>query len=100
MFFIFDGILLYYHTAIEMFLPTDRLKLKCSILYKTKELLTVTKMYITVIIIIIIISIVTVMVVVIIIIIIVTIRIIKVFFIICIVVIKNIILRFRTSHRE
>ena len=36
-------------SAIDMTLLTDKLNLKCYVLYETKELLTITKIYITII---------------------------------------------------
>ena len=42
-----DDILLYYRNAIDMSLLTDKLNLKCYVLYY--ELLTITKNYITII---------------------------------------------------
>ena len=41
--------LLYYRNAIDMSLLTDKLNLKCYVVYETKELLTITKIYITII---------------------------------------------------
>ena len=38
-----------YHSAIGMLLLTDKLNLKCYVLYETKELLTITKMFIPII---------------------------------------------------
>ena len=40
---------MFYHNAIDKLLLTDKLNLKCYVLYETKELLTITKMYITII---------------------------------------------------
>ena len=48
-YFLFDDTRLFYHNAIDMLLLTDKLNLKCYVLYKTKELLTITEMYITII---------------------------------------------------
>ena len=39
----------FYNNAIDMLLLTDKLNLKCYVLYQTKELLTITKMLITII---------------------------------------------------
>ena len=47
--FLSDDTLLYYRNAIDMSLLTDKLNLKCYVLYETKELLTITKIYITII---------------------------------------------------
>ena len=70
-YFLFDNTRLFYHNAIDMLLLTHKLNLKCYVLYKAKELLTITKMYITIInILMFIISIATVIIVIIIIIII------------------------------
>ena len=38
---------MFYHNTIDMLLLTEKLNLKCYILYETKELLTITKLYIT-----------------------------------------------------
>ena len=48
-YFISDDTWLLYRNVIDMLLPTDKLNVKCYVLYETKELLTVTKMYITII---------------------------------------------------
>ena len=45
--FLSDDTLLYYRNAIDMSLLTDKLNLKCYVLYETKELLT--EIYITII---------------------------------------------------
>ena len=47
--FLSDDTLLYYRNAIAMLLLTDKLNLKCYVLYETKELLTITKICITII---------------------------------------------------
>ena len=47
--FLSDDTLLYYRNAIDMSLLTDKLNLKCYVVYETKELLTITKIYITII---------------------------------------------------
>ena len=38
---------MYYRNAIDLSLLTNKLNLKCYVLYETKELLTITKIYIT-----------------------------------------------------
>ena len=48
-YFLSDDTRLFYHNAIDMLLLTDKPNLKCYVLYETKELLTITKMYITII---------------------------------------------------
>ena len=48
-YFLSDDTLLYYRNAIDMSLLTDKLNLKCYVLYQTKELLTIAKIYITII---------------------------------------------------
>ena len=48
-YFLPDDTRLLYHNVIDMLLLTDKLKLKCYVLYETKELLTITKMHITII---------------------------------------------------
>ena len=40
---------MFYHNAIDMLLLTDKLNLKYYVLYETKELLAIAKMYITII---------------------------------------------------
>ena len=40
---------LFYHIAFDMLMLTDKLNLKCYVLYQTKELLTITKMLIAII---------------------------------------------------
>ena len=40
---------MYYRNAIDLSLLTDKLNLKCYVLYETKELLTIAKIYITII---------------------------------------------------
>ena len=47
--FLSDDTLLYYRNAIDMLLLPDKLNRKCYVLYETKELLTITKIYITII---------------------------------------------------
>ena len=44
-----DDTRLFYHNTIDMLLLIEKLKFKCYVLYETKELLTSTKMYITII---------------------------------------------------
>ena len=46
-YFLSDDTRLFYHNATDR-QTMDKLNLKCYILYETKELLTITKMYITV----------------------------------------------------
>ena len=46
--FLSDDALLYYHNAIDMLLQTVKLNFKCYVLYETK-LLTITKIYVTII---------------------------------------------------
>ena len=48
-YFLSDDTLLFYHNAIDMLLLTDKLNFKCYVLYETKELLTITNMYIIII---------------------------------------------------
>ena len=48
-YFLPDDTRLFYHNAIDMLLLTDKLNLKCYVLYENKDLLTITKMYITII---------------------------------------------------
>ena len=48
-YFLPDDTRLFYLNAIDMLLLTHRLNLKCYGLYETKELLSITKMYITII---------------------------------------------------
>ena len=48
-YFFSDDIRLYYHNAIGMLLLINKLNLQCYVLYETKELLTTTKMDITII---------------------------------------------------
>ena len=40
---------MFYGSAIDMLLLTKKLNLQCHVLYETKELLIITKMYITII---------------------------------------------------
>ena len=47
--FLFDGTLLYYCNTIVISLLIDKLNFKCFVLYENKELLTTTKIYITII---------------------------------------------------
>ena len=44
-----DNTRLFYRNTIDMLLLTHKLNPKCYVLYETKELLTVTKIYITII---------------------------------------------------
>ena len=46
-YFLSDDTPLLYHNPIDMLLLTAKLNLKCYVLYETKELLTITNMYIT-----------------------------------------------------
>ena len=48
-YFLYDDTRLFCHNAIDMLLVNDKLKLKCYVLYETKELLTITKVYIAII---------------------------------------------------
>ena len=48
-YFLSDNTRLFYHDVIDMLLLTDKLNLKCYVLYETKKLLTITKIYITII---------------------------------------------------
>ena len=44
-----DDTLSYYLNAMNMLLLTDKLKLYCYVLFETKEVLTITKIYFTII---------------------------------------------------
>ena len=70
--------MLYYRNAIDMLLLTNKLNFKCYVLYETKELLTITKMYITIINILIFIVSIAIVIIIIIIIIIITITVIDI----------------------